>query len=150
MVRYTSDDGWHEGTVEEVWRLIMSHTDENVPHIHKGILSQRTVQRSGNGMIVDTLYAAPRGGEPVKVRMRFTGYPPSGTLVEVLEGPLAGSWFTNMFVPDGARTRVVTAGDFRGPGLDDAAALRAAAQFLDGAYEEDEAYLKKLRASPSK
>lgn len=143
MVRYFNDEGVFEGPIEKVWRLVSAHTPDNVHHIHAGFAKMHAAPDAKGGILASIQLRGP-DGKVVPAKMRFVMSPPFTQTVEFLEGPFAGSWSTNTYVPEGNRTRVVCVGEFRIPGLDDASVLKLAGDFMDHGFEEDQAYLRKM------
>ena len=144
MVRYFSDDGIFEGSVERVWKLIQAHSDTNVHHIHAAFVSARTTEERPGVYHTRAQMRMP-DGKVGPFAMRMTPRPPYAQLVEFTEGPFQGSWFVSTYVPEGAsRTRVITTGEFAIPGLDEASVLKAVDDFMEHGFAEDTAYLRKM------
>jgi hypothetical protein len=144
MVRYYSDDGVFEGSIEKVWKLIQAHSDTNVNHIHASFTSAKTREESPGVHLSEVQVRGPDGKTfPAKLRYRFA--PPYTQTVEFVEGLFPGSWQTSTYVPDGPnRTRVITVGEFHLPGLDEASARKVVDGFFDMGFAEDSAYLRKM------
>ncbi|MHB8606081.1 MAG: hypothetical protein ACYDCK_12590 [Thermoplasmatota archaeon] len=143
MVRYYDDASVFEGSVEKVWKLIQAHSDTNVGHIHAAFVDQHSREERPGVFLTNVKVRTPQGLVPSK--LRGTVHPPHTQTIEFLEGVFAGSWFTTTYIPEGAnRTRAVVVGDFRIPGLDDAAVRKAADDFFELGFSEDNAYLKKM------
>ena len=143
MVRYYSDDGVHDVPREKLWKLIEAHTDDNISKIHKSFVSMKTVDEHGGAYTKDLQIRGP-DGKVSAMRMRFTVKPPNSQTIEILTGPLAGSWSTNTYVAEGNRTRIVTAAEWKVAGADETMALKAAQDFHDSGFDEDAAYLRTL------
>lgn len=143
MVRYYDDSSVFEGNAEKVWKLIQSHTDANVSHIHSGFVDQHSKEEKAGVFGIQVKVRMPQALVPTKIR--GTMRPPYSQTVEFLEGVFAGSWFTTTYMPDGPnKTRLIVAGDFKIPGLDDASVLKAVDAFMEQGFTEDSAYLKKM------
>jgi carbon monoxide dehydrogenase subunit G len=141
---YYASTGTLDAPIEKVWRLIDDHTPENVPKIHPGFVSFRVLERKGNVEVREATSLGP-DGKPLTYRVRFTVDRPRSQGIDWLTGPLAGSWVLHTYIPDGAATRVHVAGDVHVAGMDDKAALNLVAGFLDQAFEEDAAWLKRMK-----
>jgi hypothetical protein len=143
MVRYLSDDGVFDGPVDKVWKLIQAHSDTNVTHIHSSFVRQATREERPGVFVAEIQMRGP-DGKLAPLKLRMTPRPPHTNTIEFVEGLFAGSWSVHAYVPEGARTRVVTVGEFRIPGLDDASVLKAVDDFMEMGFAEDNAYLRKM------
>lgn len=144
MVHYFSDDGIFEGSVEKVWKLILAHSDSNVPHIHASFVSPKTVEEKPGVYHTRAQFRGP-DGRASPLAMRTTPRPPHSQKIEFTDGPFKGSWFVSTYVPVAPdRTRVVTTGEFSIAGLDDASVLKVVDDFMERGFAEDTAYLRKM------
>ena len=143
MVRYYSDDGIFEGSLDKVWKLIQAHSDTNIHHIHAAFVSAKTVEDPPGVYHVRIQMRGPDGKlGPFGIRIRPR--PPFTQTIEFTDGPFRG-WFTSTYLSEGAdRTRVVTVGEITIPGLDDASTYKAVDDFMELGFSDDSAYLRKM------
>src|SRR5205807_9972431 len=76
---------------------------------------------------------------------RLTMNPPRGYQVEAIAGPTKGTKFAQTYTSMGNRTRVDVEGDWVVPGADDATIRKMTLAFLEEAFNEDTAALKKYK-----
>jgi hypothetical protein len=72
-----------------------------------------------------------------------------GIALEILDGTFSGSKFFSYYMPkdNNNRTAVTVVGDFKSPTISDNEQLKSAVlSFLDNAFNEDVAYLKKMQS----
>ncbi len=143
MVRYYSDDGVFSAPVDRVWKLIQAHNPD-ASRIHPGILSMKGTPQPDGSVIADMSTRGP-DGKPVAQKWRFVMKPPFSQSVEMIEGPMKGSWITTTYLPEGSKTRCVTFAEWRVQGMtDDSALWKMANDFFDGGFEEDVRYLRTM------
>ncbi|HVL87166.1 MAG TPA: hypothetical protein VM681_04035 [Candidatus Thermoplasmatota archaeon] len=143
MVRYYSDDGVFDGPVQKVWRLIEAH-GERLAEIHPNVVSHKGIPQADGSTRLDVVTRMPDGTK-VGHTWRILFRPPYSQIIEILDGPLKGSWMTITYVPEGNRTRAVTVSEYRVQGVTDESTLQKMAQeYFDGAYDEDARFLKML------
>src|SRR5580700_7812947 len=109
-----ADQGLIAVPKDRLWQLIRLHEDDSqVTRIHPDILSQNTLSRSGNEVVVERKLKTPGGSK--SSTWRLTSQPPDGYRFEILggEGPFTeGSFMQNRYteVPQG--TQVDSHGEF--------------------------------------
>ena len=144
MVRYYSDDGVLDAPVQKVWALIQAHNDPK-NKIHDGILSMSGKPQPDGSVLADVQTKGP-DGKPVAHKWRFTFKQPYAQLVDMLDGPMKGSWIATTYVPEGNRTRLVTNAEWKVQGVtDDKTLLKLCNDFMEGGFEEDSRFLKSMR-----
>jgi len=89
-----------------------------------------------------TSFVAEANGQSMPMKFRVTGLPPLGQILEILEGPLAGSKVVNYYTPKGDKTAITVIGDFESPMIPAGHLEAAAREFLNNGFDEDQAYLK--------
>jgi len=143
MVRYYSDDGVVDAPVEKVWRLIQAHNDPK-NHIHAGIVSMSGKPQPDGSVLADVVTKGENGN--VSHKWRFTIRPPHAQVVDMLEGPMKGSWITTAYIPEGAnKTRYVTVAEWNVQGVtDEKTLLKLCNDFMENGFEEDMRFLKTL------
>lgn len=144
MVRYYSDDGVFDAPVQKVWQLIQAH-GEHAQVIHPSIISRKANPQPDGSITLDVTVKDP-DGKPMSQRWHMMAKPPYAQSVDFLDGPMKGSWLTTTYIPEGDKTRAVTAAEWRVQGITDEATLRKMANdFFDNGFEEDQRYLKTMK-----
>lgn len=140
MVRIR-DEGVFDAPVDRIWKFI----GDNRPgvHKHRSILASKDLETKGNVVVREIQFLNPDGKDSHWETWRFTFNPPRGYEVEAVAGPTKGTKFSNMYTPMGNRTRVDVEGDWIIPGIDEATIRKNALAFLEEAFNEDTAALKK-------
>lgn len=110
MVRYYSDDGVVEAPVNKVWALIQAHNDPK-NRIHAGIVSMSGHAQSDGSVLADVVTKGEHGN--VNHQWKFTMRPPHAQIIEMVDGPMKGSWITTTYLPEGNKTRFVTVADWK-------------------------------------
>src|ERR1051326_1254673 len=118
MVRYYSDDGVFDAPIEKLWRLIDAHNTE-MTHIHKGIVSVNGKPQSDGSVLAEVVTLAPDGKTRMTHQWRFIQKRPHTQTVEMIGGPMKGSWLTSTYLPEGNKTRVVTVAEWKVQGVSD-------------------------------
>lgn len=142
MVHVHDDESEFDASLETIWKFLQS------PEVHgPAHKSTRNAQVTPLGEATVLIEREQHmGGTWVKIRTRNTRFPPLGSAVEILEGPLAGSKFFTFYAPKGNRTAVTIVGEFTSPTLPPGEIETAARQLLEVAFNEDQAALKELGA----
>ena len=133
MVHLRDEGAYFDGSIQSVWRYVNS--GEAHSEAHKSTRNW-TVKPVGD---ITNLVTMERNwkGTWVKVVNRVTVLPPLGTLMEVLEGPFAGTKAFTVYTPEGDRTRVDVYGEFISPSIPPAEVKDAALAWLTESYDED-------------
>jgi hypothetical protein len=143
MARYYSDDGVFDADVAKLWRLIREH-DTKLGEIHPGVRPVSAAVQP-DGSVIAVITTPGENGRVVEHTWRFLQRPPYAQTVEMLAGPMKGSWFTSTYIPEGPRTRVVTVAEWRMQGVsDEARLLKAAEEFMENGFAEDSRYLRTM------
>ena len=142
MVRVVDEGSHFEASIDKVWKLVEAH-QEHLSEIHPEILNPKP---EGGGEHFGVFsFDNDMEGRKVRVKMRVTAVPPLAQVIEMLEGPLAGSKIVNYYTPRGNRTGVTVVGDFMSPVLPPSQLEAVAHDFLDRGFAQDSAYLRKMR-----
>lgn len=141
---YIKDEGSvFDASLEDVLRLREAHLKEG-PRIHPEQLNQKIDQIDDRTVI--NSWEQDMQGQRIRTRAKLTSYAPVGLAIEILEGPLAGSRFFNYYTPIGPKkTGVTVVGEFKSSMMPDSQLKPAVEAFLQKAFEEDAAYLRKMR-----
>ena len=83
-------------------------------------------------------------GKMVRTANRVTVLPPTGIAIEVLEGPMAGSKFFNIYTAKGNKTEVTVVGEFTDKMIPEAQLPGAVMGMLHQLFEADNAAIKEL------
>ncbi|MCA1812548.1 MAG: SRPBCC family protein [Halobacteriales archaeon] len=144
MVRYYSDDGVFDAPVQKVWKLIEAHQDP-ANKIHAGLVSVTPHPQPDGTAKLDVVTKGP-DGKTMNHKWHVVVKPPFTQTVEFIDGPMKGSWMTTTYLPEGNRTRCITVAEWRIQGVTDEKALhKAANEFFDNGFDEDQRFLKTLK-----
>ena len=144
MVFLRDEGGIFEAPRDVVWQFVSSGPKHGEAHRHRRAERRRLSDNSG-----EYAWEQDWDGESIRFRMRWTVFPPVGIAYEVLEGPFAGSRFLLYYIPRGARTEVVVAGEFASPALTEGELPSAVERFFAKEFEQDGAAIAQLARSPS-
>lgn len=143
MVFIEDSAGEFDAPIDKIWKLREVHL-KSPEKVHPAMKNHKIEMQNDN--VVTYTWDQDMKGMFAKVRVRATSFYPVGLVIEILEGPLAGSKFFNYYIPRGKKTGVALAGEFKSPMLSDEKQLKSAVmEFLDTVYEEDVVYLKKMK-----
>jgi hypothetical protein len=85
-------------------------------------------------------------GKWEKVKTRTTVMAPLGLAIEMLEGPMTGSKFFNVYTPAGNKTAISVYGEFSSKSIPPAQLEPAVHGFLEQVFNEDNAAIKAMAA----
>jgi hypothetical protein len=139
MVYLLDEGSVFDAPLERIWKYLQSQDE----HDHKSI-KVLGMEPQGENVVLQTIEADLGNGLKVRSKLKLTMHPPFGFFMEYLEGPMTGTRAFQYYVPKGDRTGVTVVGDFVGKGMDDESVKHTALQFLQLAFDEDNANLKKL------
>ncbi len=140
---HVKDEGSHfEAPIETLWKFLQAETHDES---HAKSTRNRHVKPLGENMVLIT-EEANMNGQWVKVANRITMFPPLGTVVEVLEGPMAGSKLANLYTPKGAKTQIDVYGEFTSAQIPAAQLEHAVRANLEAVFNDDTAALKEFVA----
>ena len=142
MVRIVDEGSHFDAPMEKVWKLVEAHR-EHISAIHPDVKNPR-MEAGGENQGVTT-WEQEMNGRKMTMKLRVTLLPPFGQTLEFLDGPMAGSKMINYYTPKGNRTAVTVIGDFVSPMLPESQVEGMAWEFLQGGFDQDSAYLKKMR-----
>jgi len=108
MVRIKDEGSQFDAPIDVVWKFIQSPDDHG--RAHTGTRNQQVKPLSDTSMVISM--EQNMNGQWVKVANRITVAPPLGMVIEVLEGPMAGSKMINVYTPRGNATGIDVYGDF--------------------------------------
>lgn len=137
------DDGVFDAPLEKIWKYIGD--DRPGIHKHRSIPTTKVVNRQGNVVVQELQILNADGKGTHWETWRLTLDPPRGYQVEAIEGPTKGTRFRQIYTPMGGKTRVEVEGDWQIPGMDDVSVRKMALGFLEEAFNEDNAALKKYK-----
>ena len=141
MVFIEDSGSYFEASLDRVWRLIEAHGKDGAK-IHPGMKNMKLEMINDNTMI--NTYESDMKGQTIKNKIKNTMYHPAGMVLEMLEGPLAGSKFFNYFIPNGNRTGVTVVGEFKSTMMSDEQIKQTVLSILEQVFNEDAAYLKTM------
>jgi len=139
MVHIKDEGSQFDAPIETVWKYLQSPEEHNRTHKSRNFkmkpLSENAAELS---------WEANMGGNWVGMKTRLTSLPPVGVAIEMVEGPMAGSKFFNIYTPMGAKTGVTVVGDFASKSIPPAQLEPAVRGFLEQVYNEDNAAIKAM------
>ena len=142
MVRVVDEGSHFDAPIGKLWKLIEAHGTE-IAKIHPNAKNAKIEPIGENqGMIT---FDSEMGGRDIQMKMRVTSLPPLAQVLELLEGPMAGSKLVNYYTPKGDRTAVTVVGDFESSMIPPGQLEAATHEFLDNGFAEDQAYLRRMR-----
>jgi hypothetical protein len=142
LVFILDDGGYFNAPLDTIWKLLEAHGADG-PRIHPDDKHQKMEMAANNVMVAEWENVVE--GRVVKIKVRFSLYPPLGTAGEFLEGPFTGSKFFNIYTPKKQRTYVTVAGEWRSPTIPENKLRKAVLSMLQKEFGEDVAYLKTMR-----
>jgi hypothetical protein len=137
MVFIADEGSEFDAPLSRVWEYLRSPEHR---HTELKLLNREMV---GDNVVINTSEYPADNGVTIKSKVRNTVYPPLGVSMEFVEGPLAGSKAFLYYIPKGNKTGVNVVGEFVGAGMDDKATKSTVMRYLEIAYSEDSANLKK-------
>jgi hypothetical protein len=142
MVFILDDGAYFKAPLDKVWKLLEAHGADG-PKIHPDDKNQKMEMAANNVMVAE--WENVVGGRVVKIKVRFSLYPPLGTAGEFIEGPFAGSKFFNIYSPRNQRTYITVVGEWKSPSIPEDKLKKAVFSMLEKEFGEDVAYLKTMR-----
>lgn len=138
---HIADQGSHfDAPVDIVWKYLQAGDDHGRAHT--------TTRNQQMKALSDTSFVLSMernvNGRWVKESDRISIYPPVAMVIEVLEGPLAGSKMVNIYTPKGNRTAIDVYGDFTSPVVPPNQLEQAVRASLEAAFNEDAPAIKAL------
>jgi hypothetical protein len=137
------DEGVFDAPLEKIWKYIGDDTPGL--HKHRAIPSTKVLSEEGNVVVQEMQIMNADGKGTHWETWRLTMNPPRGYQVEAIAGPTKGTKFAQTYTSMGNRTRVDVEGDWVVPGADDATIRKMTLAFLEEAFNEDTAALKKYK-----
>ncbi|MCI4334709.1 MAG: hypothetical protein L3K04_03665 [Thermoplasmata archaeon] len=141
MVRIVDEGSHFDAPISKVWKLIESHATET-SKIHPGAKNAKIHPVGENQGSVT--FESDVNGQMMPMKFRVTAIPPTAQVLEILQGPLAGSKVVNYYTAKGDKTAVTVIADFESPMLPPHQLEAVAREFLQNGFDEDQAYLKTM------
>jgi hypothetical protein len=137
---HIKDEGSHfEAPVDVVWKYVQNADLHNETHKSRNF-SMKPL--SENSMELAWEQEMPGGWQ--KIKTRTTMLPPVGLAIEMLEGPMEGSKFFNIYTPAGKSTGITVIGEFSSKTIPSNQLEPVVRGFLDQVFSEDSAAIKQL------
>lgn len=141
MVHIKDEGSQFDAPLDTVWKYLQMPEDHNRAHKSRNYKQRPLTENS-----MELSWEANVGGNWVPMRTRVTALPPVGIAIEMLEGPMGGSKFFNLYTPMGGKTGVTVIGEFASKTIPAPQLEPAVRAFLEQAYSEDNAALKAMGA----
>jgi hypothetical protein len=139
MVHIKDEGSQFDAPLDIVWKYVQNPEDHGRTHNSRNTqvkpLGENTMELSWEQDLM---------GTPVKIKSRVTALPPVGLAIEMLEGPMAGSKFFNIYTPRGNKTEVSVIGDFGSKTIPPVQVEPTVRGFLEVVYNEDAAAIREL------
>jgi hypothetical protein len=140
---HVTDDGEFDAPIDKIWKYLGD--DNPQTHAHSTVKGQKVLENKPNYQVLEMEVVNPDGKSTRKEKVKMTMHAPKGFDWEVLNGPMAGTKFTNSYTPNGAKTKVNVAGDFKIQGMDDSTTKKAILDYLAMMFNEDQANLRRYK-----
>lgn len=140
---HIKDEGSHfDAPIETVWAYLQSPPDHGPSH--KTTRNAERKPLSENSMLLSQ--EQNMNGQWVKTVSRITFFPPLAVVIDVVEGPMAGTKMVNVYTPKGDKTQIDVYGDFVSPMLPAHQLEGAARANLETVFNEDAPAIKAFHA----
>jgi hypothetical protein len=141
---HIKDEGSHfDAPLETVWKYLQDGERHNATHQSRNY-SMKPIGEN----VMELSWEMNMNGSWQKIKTRTTVLPPLGVAIEMLEGPMAGSKFVNLYTPAENRTGITVIGEFTSKMIPPAQLEGAVRGFLEQVYNEDAAALRSLSGHP--
>jgi hypothetical protein len=139
---HIKDEGSHfDAPLDTVWKYIQDGERHNDTH-HSRNFSMKPLTES----TMELSWEMEMNGSWNKIKTRTTVLPPVGLAIEMIEGPMAGSKFFNVYTPAGSKTAIAVYGEFASKTIPPAQLEPAVHGFLEQVFNEDNAAIKAMAA----
>jgi len=129
-----------DAPIDKIWKYIT--TANNDQHNHTSMMNvQYSIE--GEHPILAFETEGP-GGSKMKQKLKLTMLPPTGYLMEYVEGPLKGSKAMQFYHAMGDKTGITVAGEFVSTIMPENMIHGMVMQQLEMAFNEDQVNLKKF------
>jgi hypothetical protein len=139
MVFVVDEGSDFHAPLPKVWKLLQDEGN----HRHKQMENVKG-EMEGEGRMLLSFESPLPDGRRVSSKIRLTLVPPLGSVMEWIEGPLAGSKAMEFYEPKGNATGVTVVGDYTSKVLPEDQIAKFILHNLEEAYNEDEANLRKV------
>jgi hypothetical protein len=137
---HIKDEGSHfDAPLDTVWKYVQDGETHNATHQSRNF-SMKPLTESA----MELSWEMQMDGKWMNIKTRTTVLPPTGLAIEMLEGPMAGSKFFNIYTPAGAKTGITVVGDFTSKSIPAAHLEPAVRAFLEQVFNEDSAAIKAM------
>jgi hypothetical protein len=139
MVYIKDEGGTFDASLDVIWKYLQAVDKHGLthhgPYTQKKPLSESAMEFSWENKVK---------GKTVNVKTRVTTLMPLGVAIEIMEGPMAGSKFINLYTPKGDKTEITVIGEFNSDTIPPGEIERNARRFLELIHKEDIAAIKSL------
>jgi hypothetical protein len=139
MVHIKDEGSTFDAPIETVWKYLQMPEDHNRAHKSRNFKSKPLAEN-----VMELSWEANMGGTWVPLKTRITALPPVGVAIEMMEGPMAGSKFFNIYTPMGGKTGVTVVGEFTSKMIPPAQLEPSVRGFLEQVYNEDNDAIRAL------
>jgi hypothetical protein len=137
---HVKDEGSHfDAPLEQVWKYVQDPETHNATHQSRNF-SMKPLTESA----MELSWEMQMDGNWEKIKTRTTVLPPTGLAIEMLEGPMAGSKFFNIYTANGPKTEITVIGDFTSKTIPATHLEPAVRGFLEQVFNEDSAAIKAM------
>jgi len=139
MVHIKDEGSTFDAPIEVIWKYLQAPEEHTRTHKNRNFKSKPISEN-----VMELAWEANMGGNWVPMKTRITALPPVGVAIEMLEGPMGGSKFFNIYTPMGGKTGITVIGDFTSKMIPPAQLEPSVRGFLEQVYNEDAAALKAM------
>lgn len=140
MVHIVDEGSVFEAPIGSIWNYL--DTPEEHGPAHKSSRNSQVKPLGPNS--IELSQEQNIGGEWHKVVNHITVFPPVGMVIEVIEGPLAGSKLFTYYTPKGHETGVTVVGEFTSKVIPPDHIKPGVMKFLEDVFNDDNAALKEF------
>src|ERR1700686_4795546 len=132
---HIKDEGSHfDPPLDTVWKYVQDGERHNDTHKSRNYQMKPLTENA-----MELSWEANMDGKWIKTKTRVTALPPLGLAIEVLEGPMDGSKFFNIYTAAGNKTGITVIGDFSSKTIPAPQLEPAVRGFLEQVFNEDNA-----------
>ncbi|MCI4360784.1 MAG: hypothetical protein L3J91_03700 [Thermoplasmata archaeon] len=139
MVHVKDEGSQFDAPLDMVWKYVQNGEQHNATH-HSRSFSMKPLTESA----MELSWEMEMDGKWHKIKTRTTVLPPVGLAIEMLEGPMAGSKFFNIYHAAGPKTGITVIGEFASKTIPESHLEPAVHAFLEQVFNEDNAAIKSM------
>ncbi len=139
MVHIEDEGSEFDAPVDKVWKLAQSEQFHN-----HSFQKNPSTTMEGEHPVLSYETTTPEGST-IRQRIKLTLVPPLGTILEYLDGDMAGSKAFNYYTPKGKKTGVTVVGEWVSKSIPTDQLKKMVMKNLETAFNEDQVNIKKVK-----